>query len=327
MCRRARAAFISLAFHTSPIQAIDSSASTADTVPMTFDDQLVAPLLLQYTAEHLRERGLRQVVQGDCFTLLDCYVDQALDTAAAPEYQLNDRFTYLDDMKRHGERLSLGAMIYVRKLALGKSDIAGPHNRARLRLRHFGYPSTFHLQLLATAAQEVAAELKVDVDAPLPTGKLIELAPLTPARVLIQATAAEIWESVSAVHRAELAARALCTDARANQINDGKEAAEKARAVARQKLREALATGGAVKLNTRHLSAVGNSQVAACLNAGLVIWGQEPALNLSQTEMIAALGKLAHDYAHGARREYVRLQRHQALVRTRLSPLAARLAA
>lgn len=292
---------------------------------MSFDDHLVAPLLLQYAAENLRERGL-STTQGDCFTLLDCYVDQALNGAAAPEYRINDRFSYLDDLKREGVRLPLGAAVYTRRLVRGQNDISGPTNRARMRLRHFGYPSTFHLQLLAESAKALAAELGYDIEDPLPTEELLALKVTTPARVLLQATAAD-WPAATAVKRAELAAQGLFAPARLTQISGGKAEAEKARAVVRKKLREALRSGGTVKLQTRHLTAAGNSQVAACLNVGLVIWGSDPETTLTQQEMVARLAKLAHDYAHGTRRDFVRHKREHSLIRARLSPLAARLAA
>lgn len=294
---------------------------------MSFDDQLVAPLLLQYAAENLRERGLRKVESGDCFTLLDCYIDQALDTAAAPEYEIGGHYSYMDGWKRHGDRLQAGAAAYTRRLVRGQHDIAGPTNRMRLRLRHFGYPSTFHLQLLAEAAKSACAELGCDIDEPLPTQKLVDLPPTTPARVLLQATAAAHFQPASAATRAALAAHDLFTDPRTKQINGGKTAANKARAVVRKKLREALKSGGSVELRTRHLTLSGNSQVAACLNAGLVVWGAHPTIEMSKPEMVGALGKLAHDYAHGARRAFVRQQREHSLIRARLSPLAARLAA
>lgn len=294
---------------------------------MVFDDQLVAPLLLQYAAENLRARGLRKVQSGDCFTLLDCYVDQALDDAAAPDDEIGGHYSYMDGWKRHGDRLAVGAAIYTRRLVRGKQDIAGPTNKMRMRLRHFGYPSTFHLQLLAEAAKSVAAELGCDIEDPLDTTKLIALAPTTPARVLLQATAAAHWQPISASERAALAARALFTDARTKQIAGGKPEAVKARAVVRKKLREALSTGNAVTLQTRHLTASGNSQVAACLNAGLVVWGAHPTIEMTQQEMVAALAKLAHDYTHGTRSEFTRLKLSQSLIRARLSPLAARLAA
>jgi len=293
----------------------------------SFSDELVAPLLLQTVAAEPRLNDLRRVDAVDCEQLLHYFVHIALDDPAAPGYQSG---RWADTVKREGERMTLQAAAWSRRVLRGREDICGPAHRGRLRLRHFGCPSTFHLKELVAEMQNLLPELAGSVSDPFLASRLIEQPSRTAAGALLKSAAAQQGGSLTTAEQlVASAAQGLFTPERVSQIDGDKAVAQKARAVARKKAREALRSGEGVVLNSSHLTACGNSQISACLNAGLAVWrsqGLDPERKLTGPQIVACLAALADAQSAGLCVDFNASLRRQQLIRSRPSGLAERAA-
>jgi hypothetical protein len=293
----------------------------------TFSDYLVAPLLLQIEAAKPYERGIRWVEQIDCFGLLDCFVERALEQAAAPGYQFLHS-SYLNDVRRDGERLPLAAAIWTRRvLRHGTGRACGPGQRGRLRLRHFGSPTSFHLEALVDELKQLSPQLAATISTPFLAAELFNRPVKTPAGAILKAAAALQGGSLTTPEQlAATAGRALFTAERVALINGGKAEAEKARALVRKKIREALREGRTtISLNSGHLTATGNSQITAVVQVGLSLWldnGIDPEEKIHSQRLISLLAEVCDERVLDLYGDFPQTLQKKQLIRSRPSGLA-----
>jgi hypothetical protein len=284
-------------------------------------DELVATLLLEKVAGDVKDRSFHTLYTTTCFGFLDRYVALALDDYASPESRMTSWAP-----KRQGERMQLAAMVYVRKLARDTTGAHDPAHKARMRLPHSGAPSTWHLKILAEAAQTWAAACGVSVDQPLPRSELFALQTRTGAGELLRLAATHSNRTTTVCELAVEVARSLFTPARNQQISRIPVAPRKARLYVRKKLREAIAAGAPkVSLATSALTTTGNLQVEAACNLGLLLWHSYETpydVELKESELVSRLWEVTELRTEPARVAFAaELQRRQNR-RSRLSPLA-----